>query len=87
MPLLSASATRRFRRTGEGSLGESKGKAIAAELSRYIAENGYNPRYPGGSTSLVMQWLALQNANVWIGDFPCQWANEWIDDTQAPVKK
>jgi ABC-type transport system substrate-binding protein len=66
---------------------ESKRKALAAELSRYIAENGYNPRYPGGASSLAIQWPVLQNANVWIGDFPRQWANEWIDDTQPPLKK
>ena len=61
---------------------ESKRKAIAAELSRYIAENGYNPRYPGGATSLGIQWPVLQNANVWIGRLPAP-VGERVDRRHA----
>jgi len=64
---------------------ERKRAEIAHDLQRYIAEMGYNPRYPGGTFNFFLQWPVLQNTLVIRGDFPRQWANEWLDPTRPPL--
>jgi ABC-type transport system substrate-binding protein len=64
---------------------ESRRVDIAHDLQRYLADQFYESRFPGGSNTYVLAWPAVRNGRVWIGDFPRQWANLWLDPSKRPL--
>jgi len=70
---------------------ESRRKTVH-DLQRYLADQMYTLRWPGGSSAFQLVWPVVKNYQVWIPGSgytvgitsSLTW---WLDETQAPVKK
>jgi peptide/nickel transport system substrate-binding protein len=76
-------------RKAQSELDTEKRKSIVHDLQRYLGQKQYAVRWPGGATSFVMAWPALQNFRVWTGsrDSHITLLHWWLDETKAPNKK
>jgi hypothetical protein len=68
-----------------------KRRAIVHDLQRYLAEQQYHIRWPGGATSFEVVWPAIRNYRVYrpANTFANQVAHLtwWLDESQAPLRR
>jgi ABC-type transport system substrate-binding protein len=68
-----------------------KRRTIVHEVQRYLGEQMYSLRWPGGATAYELVWPVVRNFRVFqaSSQLPTLISNTtwWIDDTQAPLKK
>jgi ABC-type transport system substrate-binding protein len=63
----------------------TKQKAIVADIQRHLAKTLYDLWFPGGATGLSLVWPVIANHRVY--DDLRKSYYQWIDPTQAPLKK
>ena len=71
----------------QGEQDTERRKATIFEVQRYLAQKQYNIPKPGESSYFTLAWPALRNFNTYKGDRRLDVYYEWLDDTQAPLKK
>jgi peptide/nickel transport system substrate-binding protein len=69
----------------------NKRRSIVHDVQRYLAEQQYCIRWPGGATSFALAWPAIRNYRVFYPGTALGTKTEnmswWIDETSAPLKK
>ena len=65
---------------------EKKKVELVHDIQRYAQKMFYYSRYPGGATTLLLQWPAIQNFNVYRGyGLDRVFTYEWLDATKKPL--
>ncbi|HLF78426.1 MAG TPA: ABC transporter substrate-binding protein [Dehalococcoidia bacterium] len=71
----------------QGEQDTERRKATIFELQRYLAQKQYNIPKPGEASYFTLAWPALRNFGVYKGDRRTENYYQWVDETQAPIKK
>ena len=75
----------------KGDFDTEKRRTVVKDLQRYLADQQYTLRWPGGATGFDLAWPALKNYRVFRPG--SQQANFiatttwWLDDTQPPLRR
>jgi ABC-type transport system substrate-binding protein len=64
-----------------------KRKQAVHEVQRQAGKHQYVLNLPGVSNTFLVTWPTIRNANVFRGGTAPVDSNEWIDETQAPLKQ